>query len=45
MHATGTCDACLDEKGFTLDGAVHPSVAINHYLLTGGAVEDDETEP
>ncbi len=35
----------LDEKGFTLDGVVHPSVSLNHYLLTGGAVEDDETEP
>ncbi len=22
----------LDEKGFTLEGVVHPSVAINHYL-------------
>lgn len=35
----------LDEKGFTLDGVVHPSVAINHHFLTGGADEVDETEP
>ena len=27
----------LDEKGFTLDGVVHPSVAIRHYFLTGTA--------
>ena len=35
----------LDEKGFTLEGVVHPSVAINHYLLTGGAEEDCGSEP
>ena len=34
----------LDEKGFTLEGVVHPSVAVNHYLLTGGADEVDESE-
>lgn len=26
----------LDEKGFTLDGDVHASVLVNHWLLTGG---------
>ncbi len=30
----------LDEKGFTLEGSVHPSVVINHYQLTGGADGD-----
>ena len=35
----------LDAKGFTLDGVVHPSVAINHYFLTGGADDEDGAEP
>lgn len=34
----------LDEKGFTLEGIVHPSVAVNHYLLTGGDEEQSESE-
>lgn len=35
----------IDEKGFTLDGVVHPSVAINHYLLTGGDFDEGDSEP
>lgn len=35
----------LDAKGFTLDGVVHPSVAINHYFLTGGADDEGDSEP
>ena len=35
----------LDEKGFTLEGVVHPSVAVNHYLLTGGDEDFPESEP
>ena len=35
----------LDEKGFTLEGGAHPSVAIRHYFLTGRANDVDETEP
>ena len=35
----------LDGKGFTLDGGVHPSVAVNHYLLTGRDEEFAESEP
>jgi len=34
----------LDAKGFTLDGVVHPSVAINHYFLTGG-IDEGDSEP
>ena len=35
----------LDEKGFTLEGVVHPSVAVRHYCLTGRAEEDGGSEP
>ena len=35
----------LDEKGFTLEGVVHPSVALIHYCLTGRADEDGGSEP
>ena len=34
----------LDEKGFTLEGVAHPSVAVNHYLLTGGDEDFAESE-
>lgn len=34
----------LDEKGFTLEGTVHPSVAVSHYLLIGGDGEQSEDE-
>ena len=32
----------LDKKGFTLDGHVHRSVSVNHYLLTGKHIERGE---
>ncbi len=35
----------LDEKGFTLEGVVHPSVAIRHYFLTGGEFDEGDSEP
>ena len=34
----------LDDKGFTLDGGEHLSVAVNHYLVTGGDEKNGEPE-
>ena len=46
FHARNREVRCmLDAKGFTLDGHVHPSVAINHHLLAGGDEEPAEPEP
>lgn len=46
FHARNREVRCrLDEKGFTLDGVVHPSVVINHYFLTGEAEAEEDSEP
>lgn len=34
----------LDGKGFTLDGDVHGSVLVNHWLLTGSNDESESGE-